>query len=69
MEQDRIERGHPLWEGLFEQWRSEKKPGQLQLRGGRIYKVLLPEGEPIFVPVGSGVDDYYGSITSIPGQG
>ncbi len=39
------------------------------MKGGRMYKVLLPEGEPIFVPVGSGVDDYYGSTTPVPGQG
>ena len=68
-EQERIEKGHALWEGLTKQWKAEREPGQLQLSGGKMYKVLLPEGEPIFVSIKSGVDDYYGSTSSVPGQG
>lgn len=70
MEQDgRIIRGNPKWEGMRAAWVAEKKPGNLQLKGGKMYKVLLPEGEPIFVPIGTGVDDFYGSTSSVPGQG
>jgi hypothetical protein len=66
-QKERIEEGHPLWEGLCKQWGAERKPGHIQTKGGLMYKVLLPEGEPIFVPVGSGVDDFYGSTTTVPG--
>lgn len=68
-QRERIEKGHELWEGLCEAWGEQRKPGHLQLRGGFMYKVLLPDGEPIFVPVGTGVDDFYGSTTNVPGQG
>lgn len=70
MEQDgRIIEGDPLWDGMRAAWVKERKPGTIQIKGGRMYKVLLPEGKPIFVPVSSGVDNYYGSTTSVPGQG
>ncbi len=69
MTDERIEKGHPLWEGLCKAWGAQHKPGQLQMKGGKSYKVLLPSGEPIFVPVRSGVDDYYGSTTGVPGTG
>lgn len=66
---DRIEEGHPLWEGLCKLWGSEGKPGQITVKGGRMYKVLLPEGEPVFVPVSSGIDNYYGGTSGVPGTG
>jgi hypothetical protein len=69
MELKRIEEGDDKWEGMKAAWLAERKPGHLQLKGGVTYKVLLPEGEPIFVPVASGVDNFYGSTTSVPGQG
>ena len=69
MELKRIEKDDPKWKGMRDAWLAEKKPGHLQVKGGVTYKVLLPEGEPIFVPVQSGVDNYYGSTTSVPGQG
>jgi hypothetical protein len=69
MEHIRIQEGDPKWEGMKAAWLAERKPGHLQLKGGTTYKVLLPEGEPVFVPVASGVDDYYGSTSGLPGQG
>ena len=66
---ERIEKGHPLWEGLSKTWGAERKPGHIQLKGGKMYKVLLPDGEPVFVPVDAGIDGYYGSTTNVPGTG
>lgn len=53
----RVMKGDPLWDKLYGVWLENKKPGQIE-KGGD-WKVILPEGEPIFIPIKTGLNEAY----------
>lgn len=55
---------HPeLWERLEKLWIESRRAGTVILRGA-MYKVLLPDDTPVFVPASSTLDDNYSSIST-----
>lgn len=59
MEDDgRVMKGDPMYDKLEGIWIENKRPGQIAL-GGNDWKVILPEGVPIFIPIKMGLNDVY----------
>lgn len=58
MDDGRIEIGNPQYESLYGIWRENKEPGQIS-KGSFEYKVIKPDGIPIFVPITMGLNEAY----------
>jgi hypothetical protein len=57
-----IEEGHPLWQRLYDEYKSDPKKGYVSV-GGRDYKVLKPSADVVkFQPIG-GLESNYGSLS------
>ena len=64
---ERIEPGHEMYEKLVGEWKENKEPGQLD-KGGVTWKVLKPDGYPVFVRVEVGLNEAYSDTSNFGGR-
>ena len=59
---EKIEIGNEEWGRLVAKWRGNGRPGTIK-HGGITYKVILPNGVPVFVQKEGSVEDNMGSTS------
>jgi len=60
----RIIPGDPMYERLHGIWLENKRPGQIE-KGGTDWKVILPDGFPIFIPIKMGLNETYAQTSGV----
>jgi len=57
-----ISPGKPEYEKMVGAWKESNAGGQVQI-GGRYFKVIKPDGYPVFVPIAVSLDNAYASLS------